>query len=158
MYLFDTENEEWFEGAVKIVLEHEFEEINNSNRFLFDWSSEKENKIYKIYPKTKGEVLGLISINDIPEELRVHIELIEISKGNTGKSKKIENIAGCLIAFACKMAFEKGYGGFVSLIPKTLLIDHYKNRYGFKQFGRQLALEWESSKAVIQKYFDNEKI
>lgn len=102
--------------------------------------------------KEEEEIVGLISIIDIPEELRLHIHLLEISGENIGRSKKIERIAGCLIAYARRISFSKGYGGFVSLIPKTRLINYYQEKYGFPQFGRQLAVLGETSKNLIQKY------
>ena len=49
----------------------------------------------------------------------------------------------------------KGYGGFVSLIPKTQLID-YRSIYGFEQYGRQMAVFYERSQAIIKKYLDDE--
>jgi hypothetical protein len=71
---------------------------------------------------------------------------------------RVDNQAfvGCLIAWACRLAFIKGYYGFVSLIPKTRLIEHYKNAYGFEQFGRQLAVDAEQSHSLIKKYLKNE--
>ncbi len=80
------------------------------------------------------------------------INLIEVTRSNVGKVKKLDNIAGCLIAYACSIAFKKGYGGFVSLLPKTKLIDLYQNKYGFRQYGRLLAVEFESSKYLVDKY------
>ena len=46
----------------------------------------------------------------------------------------------------------------MSLLPKTKLIDLYQNKYGFRQFGRLLAVEGKSSQFLIQKYlFDEEE-
>lgn len=57
----------------------------------------------------------------------------------------------------CRIAFRKGYEGFVSLLPKTRLIDLYQEKYGFRQYGRLLALEHEHSKRVIDQYLGDEK-
>ena len=61
-----------------------------------------------------------------------------------------------LIAWACRLAFINGYYGFVSLIPKTSLIEYYKNAYSFEQFGRQLAIDTEKAHSLIKKYLENE--
>ncbi|MFK7937257.1 MAG: hypothetical protein AB8G22_27330 [Saprospiraceae bacterium] len=90
-----------------------------------------------------------MSIIDHNHELRIEIHLLEIAKPHRGKKKIIEGVAGSLIAFACKIAFEKDYDGFVSLVPKTRLIHHYIQEYGFQQFGRQLALEFRQSSRLI---------
>ena len=129
--------------------------IKNSDQFEFDWRLEKkkENNLYKLYLlDEKDEILGLLSLKDIKDELRIHINLIEISKRNIGRDKKYDRIAGCLIAHACQLSFDKSYDGFVSLVPKTRLIDHYCKHYGFEQFGRQLGLGYSASVNLIKKY------
>ena len=98
------------------------------------------------------EILGLLSLKDIKDELRIHINLIEISEKNRGQGKKYDRIAGCLIAYACELSFDKSYDGFVSLVPKTRLINHYCKHYGFEQYGRQLGLGYEASINLIKKY------
>jgi hypothetical protein len=57
-----------------------------------------------------------------------------------------------LIAFACQMAFEKGYDGFVSLIPKTQLIDYYRHKFGFFSVGTHLAVFDAAAQEIILKY------
>ena len=131
-------------------------DLGNSKAFKFDWKSENKFEVYQLVLTSTGETLGLISLNKIFEELRIEIRLIEIQKANIGKNKRYDRIAGILIAYACKSAFDTGFYGFVSLIPKTELIEHYKNKYGFKQFGRQLALQFESSARLMNKYLTDE--
>ena len=46
---------------------------------------------------------------------------------------------------------------FVSLKPKTRLIELYQDKYGFRQYGRLLAVEQRSSMALINKYLRNEE-
>ena len=99
----------------------------------------------------------MISLIDISKELRIHINLIESSKIHRGKQKKIKNIPGSLISYACKIAFEKGYDGFVSLTPKTKLINYYAS-YGFVQVGTQMAIFLEASKLLILKYIGDEEV
>ena len=48
----------------------------------------------------------------------------------------------------------RGYFGFVSVQPKTRLIDLYQNKYGFRQYGRLLAIEQEASRFLINNYLD----
>jgi len=158
MLLINTKTEERYVGEIDKVQAQDFDSIRKEKEFIFDWSKEAEHKVFKIKIAKSKQVLGLISIIDIPEELRIHINLVEVTKENTGKNKKIRNISGCLIAYACKIAFEKGYGGFVSLIPKTQLIKHYQNFYGFIPTGHHLVLFLEASKAMISKYLDDEKV
>ncbi|MCB9052694.1 MAG: hypothetical protein H6556_24925 [Lewinellaceae bacterium] len=131
--------------------------IKNDKGFRFDWDKEKGNEVYKLYILGEEEqILGIVSLIDMQEELRIHLNLIEVSRKHVGKLKRLDNIAGCLIAFACSIAFKRNYGGFVSLLPKTELIDLYQDKYGFRQYGRLLAVEFESSKLLIEKYIGDE--
>jgi hypothetical protein len=131
--------------------------IRKEKGFVFDWSLEKDNDVYKICLKADDtKILGLLSMTEHPDELRIHINLLEVTKENVGRNKKLDYIAGCLIAFACVSAFKRGYEGLVSLLPKTELIEMYQSKYGFRQYGRLLALEHEYSKQVIDQYHGDE--
>jgi len=154
MKLLYTDTNEEFDAEIIEVEHSDYIKIRKARQFEFDWSKEKSNHVFKIIAKDQegAEILGLISLIDIPNELRIHLNLVEISKPNIGKSKKIDRIAGCLIAFATQVSFEKGYSGFNSLVPKTLLINLYVEKYGFSQYGSQLAIEGKAAIKLIQKY------
>lgn len=128
--------------------------IKESGQFQFNWSKERANDVYKIIRSGEDapEILGLLSIVDIEDERRIHINLIESSNKNKGKSKQIDRIAGCLLAYTIQLAFEKGYLGFTSLVPKTALIDLYVEKYGFSRYGRQLAIEGQNAIKLIEQY------
>lgn len=145
------------EASIEEVEFTDYKKIEGNENFTFDWLFEERNEVYKIFlPEEDKDILGLISLVDIPEEFRIHINLIEVAKIHVGKQKRLDNIAGCLIAYACSIAFKRGYGGFVSLLPKTKLIDWYQDKYGFRQFGRMLAVQFERSKFLIDKYIGDE--
>ena len=139
-------------AEIKNLTENDLKFIQHKKRFSFDWRLEKAYDCFKLVIKDTNNILGLMSLIDYPNELRIEIHLIELSKEHKGKDKKIGRIAGCLIAYACRIAFSKGYDGFVSLVPKTTLIKHYQETYGFQKLGRQMALSEESSKKLIDKY------
>ena len=42
------------------------------------------------------------------------------------------------------------------MLPKTKLIDLYQGKYGFRQYGRLLAVEYERSKYLADKYLGDE--
>ncbi|MFK7982975.1 MAG: GNAT family N-acetyltransferase [Saprospiraceae bacterium] len=152
MIVINQENQEIYTAQIKTVRAKDLKQIHCEKQFSFDWELEKANQLFKLVLKDTNTILGLMSLIDYPSELRIEIHLLELSEAHKGKEKKIGRIAGYLIAYACKLAFKKGYGSFVSLVPKTRLIKHYQEAYGFLQFGRQLALLDESSKKLIEKY------
>jgi len=140
------------------VIEVNLKKLLKNKNLRFDWLKESKYLIVQLHIKGEEEILGLMSIIDIPNEFRIHINLIESSMKHRGKGKQIDNIPGCLISYCCKLAFEKGYDGFVSLILKTQLIDYYRKTYGFVQVGAQMAIFDEQSRLIISKYQIDEKI
>lgn len=155
MKLLDVETLEEFEAEIQKADDEDFEKIRKSKQFEFDWTKERENQVFKIVRANEPEdqdILGLLSITNIPDEFRIHINLIENSNENKGNKKRIDRIAGCLLAFAVRVSFENEYLGFTSLVPKTELIGLYVKKYGFSQYGRQLAIERKEAIKLIEKY------
>ena len=157
MNLIETLTGDKLEAEIVSMSKIELRKFEKHEHFIFDWSTESVNDVFKVKLKEGDEVLGMVSVIDIPGELRMHINLIEASKKYRGKNKPIQNIVGCLIAYVCKMSFKNGYEGFVSLTPKTKLVNYYKN-YGFRPVGNQMAVFYEISNSIIQKYYGDEEI
>jgi len=124
MHLIDKKTGNKLKAVIEKVSSDDLKKIKKERNFGFDWNLEEENQLLKLKLFETSEIIGLVSLIDYPEELRVHINLIESSKIHRGKEKQILNIPHCLIAFTCKIASRKNYGGFVSLKPKTRLIDY----------------------------------
>lgn len=154
MKLLLTASQEEFEALVIEVDSSDLDKIKESDQFSFDWDLERANHIFKIVKEgdESGDIYGLISLSNIAQELRIHVNLIENASDNRGRAKKVDRVAGCLLAFAVSLAFEKGYYGFTSLVPKTELIGLYTIKYGFTQFGRQLAIEGRDALDLLNKY------
>jgi hypothetical protein len=87
------------------------------------------------------------------------MDLIESAKFNKGKKKLYKGVAGNLVAFACKTAFEKGYDGVVSFIAKTTLIEHYTLTLGAKLFGgNRMFIDTREAYILTMKYFKEFKL
>jgi len=57
------------------------------------------------------------------------------------------------LAYVAKDSLVAGFEGFVVFDSKTLLIDHYVEKYGAKiLFGNRLYFDTKASKALINKY------
>jgi N-acetylglutamate synthase-like GNAT family acetyltransferase len=137
---------------IETVNEDDYKLIKKSVHY-FDWKHEKEYLILKITVVNENHIIGLISLNEIDEEERIEIRLLAVSKENRGRSKVVDGVAGNLIAFACRQTIKKyGVNGCVSLLPKTLLRQHYKDKYGFIDAGHQLFIEGNPLFQLIKKY------
>ena len=144
----------WRMGRIVLVEDEDWKVIEKNDNFNFNWIKEKKHIVHKIRLKIEDEILGLISTEDIPKELRIHVRLIEVNCKDRGQEKRYDYIAGCLFGFTCRMAFRKGYEGYVSLYPKTELIKYYKEQYGFQQFGKNMFIELSKSEELVNKYLN----
>jgi len=101
-----------------------------------------EQEVYKLQIKGSSDILGLISIERIPQEWRIHIRLLTVSKENKGHKKKYDKIAGNLIAYVAKIAIrEFGELACVSLRPKSQIAEHYIDKYNMNKTGMTLSIE-----------------
>ncbi|SDE65201.1 hypothetical protein SAMN05216464_10899 [Mucilaginibacter pineti] len=157
MYVKASDTGEEVRVSITKIDAKEIALINKSKRFDFNWNKEKANSVYKLTGEGIQEPLGLISLIERPDDLAMEIRLIAVSKDNKGKERKYERIAGCMIAFACKEAFTVGYQGFICLKPKTLISDHYKEKYNLISTKLFLISEGKNSLDLIHKYYQDGK-
>lgn len=112
------------------------------DRYFFDWTIERKYEVYKLRIIESSDILGLISLERIPNEWRVHIRLLTVSFENRGKGKRYDRIAGNLIAHAAKIAVsEYAELACVSLRPKSEIASHYINKYNMRLTGLTLSIE-----------------
>jgi len=64
--------------------------------------------------------------------------LIESAPFNLGRDKLYLGVPGNLVAFACKLSFQRGGEGYVSFLAKSGLIAHYEKTLGAMRTAGQL--------------------
>ncbi|MBE8713235.1 hypothetical protein [Sphingobacterium hungaricum] len=122
-------------------------------RYFFNWKLEKEQEVYKLLIQGSNEILGVVSLERIPNEWRIHIRLITVSGENRGKKKRYDKIIGNLIAYVSKLAVEEfGELACVSLKPKTQIAQHYIEKYNMNTTGITLSLEVPEILDLINQY------
>lgn len=121
----------------------------------FDWIAEFDRgEVFKLIVSKLGrQIHGLISLS--PREDHIWINVVENHPENIGRRKKYAGVAANLIAYACKLAFEKGHDGFVSFDAKTELIAHYQQTLNATQVGRtqRMYLDRAAAQQLVDKYF-----
>ncbi len=105
------------------------------------------------FPKyLQQRIQGLISIQDKEDHIFMH--LIESPKFNKGIDKVYFGVPGNLVAFACKVSFDKGYQGFLAFDAKTALIRHYQETLHATHFrGLRMFIETTAALRLISQYF-----
>lgn len=128
----------------------------DKKRYFFDWKTEKAYEIYKLKIINSNDILGIISLERIPQEWRIHVRLLTVSLENKGANKKFDNIASNLITHAAKIAVaEYAELACVSLKPKSNIAQHYIDKYNMNITGMTLSLEVPEILNLINTY-DNE--
>ena len=84
----------------------------------------------------------------------VYMHLVESAPFNKGKQKIYAGVPGNLVAFACRLSFQRGFDGNVSFISKTQLIEHYIKTLGaFHIGGRVMIIDTRAALKLINRYF-----
>jgi len=145
-----------FQTDVRHMLKADLKSVTKKQGWLFNWKKELANDAREVYKLTIKEnlsiVQGLISIQ--VKEDHIFLNLIESAPFNIGKKKVYYGVPGNLVAFACKLSFQKGFDGFVSFYAKTRLIEHYKKELLANHIGgNTMIVNTNAAKALIDKYF-----
>lgn len=151
----NTYTGEVFDTEIVLLTQLDAKFINNTD-WQFDWVKElkdKTKKVFKLYTVNNPTIIqGLLSIEDKEDHIFMH--LIESAKFNKNKNKVYLGVPGNLIAFACKISFEKGYEGFVAFDAKTSLVKHYQETLFATHFrGLRMYIETKAANRLIVQYF-----
>jgi hypothetical protein len=145
-----------FQTEVIVVDKKDLKVVTKKKGWLFDWKLEfayPERELYKLTIVNNSHVIqGLISLEVKTDHVFIH--LIENAPFNKGKAKIYAGVPGNLVAFACKLSFQRGYEGNVAFISKSQLINHYIESLGATHFGGRLMIIGTSAALkLINRYF-----
>ena len=145
-----------FTTEISLLTLNDLKIITPKQNWLFDWKKEfkqPERDVYKLTITNNLNIIqGLISLEVKADHVYMH--LVESAPFNKGISKVYSGVAGNLVAFACKLSFQRGHEGNVSFISKSQLIEHYEKTLGAFHFGgRIMIIEPQSALKLINKYF-----
>ena len=145
-----------FPTEISYLTKVDLKTVVKKNGWGFDWKKElnqAEREVYKLTILNNPNIIqGLLSLSI--EEDHVYLHLIESAPFNKGKEKVYFGVPGNLVAFACRLSFQRGFDGFVSFHAKTRLINHYKQSLGAFHFGGNLMIiNTGAANKLIEKYF-----
>lgn len=147
-----------FQTEISVLSKTDLKGITKSMGWTFNWKTEFNDPVKEVYKlnivNNSTIIQGLISLEIKADHIYMH--LVENAPFNRGKSKMYSGVAGNLVAFACKLSFQRGHQGNIAFISKTQLIDHYVKTLGaFHIGGRVLVIESKAAQILIDKYFQN---
>ena len=149
-----------FVTDISLVSTADLKNVIKKNKWQFDWKFEfkqPQRDVYKLTIVNNQSVIqGLISLEIKSDHVYMH--LVESAPFNKGKTKVYAGVPGNLVAFASKLAFQRGHEGNVSFFSKSQLVQHYIDTLGAMHVGgRIMIIDTIAALKLINKYFPNEK-
>ena len=134
----------------------------------FNFSRHAKGKdVYVIVTKETPDVIEGCLIYKMNMGLEPYMCFIEIAPQNKGINKKYDNVAGCLIAFACRLSFIMGEGDYKGYLvfdvqeerqeDEIKLMGMYSVKYHAKRIAKttMMIIEPEDGETLIEKYLNN---
>ncbi len=145
-----------FATDISVLSSADLKVITKNNDWNFDWKYEfqqPERDVYKLTIVNNQHIIqGLISLEIKTDHVYMH--LVESAPFNKGKTKVYAGVPGNLVAFACKLSFQRGHEGYVSFFSKTQLVQHYIETLGATHCGgRIMIIDTTAALKLIHKYF-----
>jgi hypothetical protein len=147
-----------FATDISVLTQQDLKIVSKKNGWLFNWKDEFKEPARDVFKLTIAHnrtiIQGLVSL-EVKED-HVYMHLVENAPFNKGKTKVYSGVAGNLVAFACKLSFQRGHDGNIAFLSKTQLIEHYEKTLGAFHFGgRIMIIEKQAALKLIRKYFKN---
>ena len=145
-----------FPTEVSILTQSDLKNITKAKKWEFDWRFEyrqPEREVYKLSIVNNQQIIqGLISLEIKSDHVYMH--LVESAPFNKGKTKIYAGVPGNLVAFACKLSFQRGHEGNLSFFSKSQLVQHYIDTLGaIHAGGRIMIIDTVAALKIINKYF-----
>ncbi|MFZ4401607.1 MAG: hypothetical protein ACOYO1_16370 [Bacteroidales bacterium] len=154
--ILNTISGDSFQTEVIRLNKQDMKLITKKTGWKFNWKAEYDNiekEVYKLCIINNPNILqGLLSVSI--EHDHIFMNLLESAPFNLGKTKIYEGVAGNLVAYACKISFQKGFEGYVAFTAKSKLIEHYEKALGAYHFKNQrMIIETNAARILVEKYF-----
>lgn len=121
-----------FATDISLLQRSDLKTVSKKNNWLFNWKEEfkqPEKEVYKLTIVNNPTIIqGIISLEIKSDHIYMH--LVESAPFNKGKIKMYSGVPGNLVAFACKLSFQRGYDGNVSFLSKANLLSIMKKPLG----------------------------
>jgi len=145
-----------FQTEVSRLTKNDLKNITKKNGWNFNWKTDFQDirkEVYKLTIVNNPNIIqGILSISIFDDH--VYMNLLESAPFNIGKNKLYEGVAGNLVAYACKVSFQKGFEGYLAFVAKTKLIKHYEDTLGAYHFKNQrMIIETKPAILLVEKYF-----
>jgi len=147
-----------FQTTISRITKSDLKSVTKKKGWLFNWRKElgfPERDVFKLTIVNNERIIqGLISLEVKFDHVFMH--LVESAPFNKGKEKMYSGVPGNMVAFACKLSFQRGHEGNIAFISKTQLIDHYIKTLNAIHFGgRLMIINTNAALKLVNRYYSN---
>jgi hypothetical protein len=145
-----------FETEISVLTKADLKTVSVKNGWLFNWVKElklNDREVYKLTIQNNPAIIqGLVSFSI--QDNYVYMPLIESAPFNRGRGKVYLGVPGNMVAYGCRLSFQKGFGGFLSFHSKTKLVQHYAKTLGAVHVGAHLmVINPAQAQKLVEHYF-----
>lgn len=145
-----------FQTEICLITKADLKSVSKKNGWLFNWKLEffyPQKEVYKLTILHNPSIIqGLMCVETKDDHVYMH--LVESAPFNKGPSKVYVGVPGNLVAFACKLSFQRGHQGNISFLSKSQLIQHYMDTLNARHIGgRIMIIDSNAAIKLINKYF-----
>ena len=96
--------------------------LNDGWRFNINKHSKKKGfETYVLVCEESPEKIEGCLIFEMKSKIEPYMAFVEVAPHNRGANKKYDRVAGCLIAFACRLSFKNGKGHYLGYLAFDVL-------------------------------------
>ncbi|CAN5379475.1 hypothetical protein BH09BAC5_BH09BAC5_16220 [soil metagenome] len=162
--ILKVEADELVEAQIKGVEKLKLPSIHEVWRFNFPkHAKDKGAQVYILVAEESPAIIEGCLIYKMRVEVEPYMAYIEIAPHNKGVNKKYDLVAGCLIAFACRLSFILGKGDYKgwlafdvrekSKTDQTKLMALYSKKYKALKFSETtMLIKPENGEQLIEAY------
>lgn len=158
--ILNTISGDGFLTEVMLLSKSDLKHITKTKGWNLNWKQKFDDikkEVYKLAIVNNPSIIqGLLSVTN--EQDHIFMDLLENAPFNIEKYKICVGVVGNLVAYACKISFQKGLEGFVAFTAKPKLIGHYEKTLGAIHFKNQrMIIDTQAARILVEKYFKNVK-
>lgn len=139
----------------------------NGWRFNFNKHTQKKFETYVLVTEETSERIEGCLTFEMKDKVEPYMAYVEVAPHNRGDVKEYGNIAGCLIAYACRLSFVKGEGHFEGYLAfdvfeenkddEIKLMAVYSTKYNaFKIGDTSMIIPPEGGQKLIDEFLNDE--
>lgn len=125
-------------------------------------------KTYILFCEESPKLIEACLIFEMKNNTEPYMAYVEIAPHNQGQNRKFDKVAGCLIAYACRLSFihgENDYKGWLAfdvleedIENERKLMSMYSQKYYALKFGRTtMVIPPEGSEKLINEFLKNDE-